>query len=163
MKTKPLLPLLPVFLVLAWLLLNDSLALGQLLLGVLFAALIGWAVSRLRPLPAWPHRLHVAIGLIFRVVMDVIRSNVAVTGLIFHRPLREQPSSGFMQIPLELRDPHGLAILSMIITATPGTVWAGHDREASVLTIHVLDLQDEAAWVRTIKQRYEAALREIFE
>jgi len=32
-----------------------------------------------------------------------------------------------------------------------------------MLTIHVLDLIDENAWIRTIKHRYERLLLEIFE
>ena len=32
-----------------------------------------------------------------------------------------------------------------------------------VLTIHVLDLIDESEWIRTIKNRYERRLLEIFE
>jgi multicomponent K+:H+ antiporter subunit E len=68
-----------------------------------------------------------------------------------------------MKIPLDLRDPYGLAALACIITATPGTVWAGLSPDGGTLTIHVLDLQDEEAWVRIIKQRYERRLMEIFE
>ena len=68
-----------------------------------------------------------------------------------------------MKIPLDLRDPYGLATLACIICATPGTVWAGLSPDGCSLTIHVLDLQDEEAWVRTIKQRYERPLMEIFE
>ena len=37
----------------------------------------------------------------------------------------------------------GLAVLACIITATPGTAWAGYDARSSVLTIHVLDLVDD--------------------
>ncbi len=53
-------------------------------------------------------------------------------------------------------------MLSIIVTGTPGTVWAGLDPATNVLTLHVLDLQDEAAWVRTINHRYERPLMEIF-
>lgn len=161
MKRRPLLPLLPIFLTVMWLLLNDSLSPGHILLGILFALLVTAFVSSLRPLPAWPHRLHVAIGLFFHVLADIIRSNLAV-GRIILGASRRQPQIGFMQIPLDLRDPHGLAILTIIITSTPGTVWAGHDSENNMLTLHVLDLQDEAAWIRTIKLRYERPLMEIF-
>ena len=162
MKSKPLLPVLSLFLLAMWLLLNDSLTLGQLLLGMLFAAFITHAVTRLRPLSARPRRLYNAIRLLFHVVLDVIRSNGAVAWLIL-RPSRRPPRSAFMQIPLELRDPHGLAMLSMIVTATPGTVWSGHDLENNILTLHVLDLQDEGAWLRIIKERYERPLLEIFQ
>jgi multicomponent K+:H+ antiporter subunit E len=51
----------------------------------------------------------------------------------------------------------------MIVTATPGTVWAGLSDDRSVLTLHVLDLRDPDAYRRTIKGRYETPLREIFE
>jgi multicomponent K+:H+ antiporter subunit E len=131
-------------------------------LGIGFAVLITVAVARLRPLPAWPHRLHVAIGLVWHVLIDIVRSNLAV-GRIILGASRRQPMIGFMKIPLDMRDPHGLAMLTVIITGTPGTVWAGHDAESNVLTLHVLDLKDEEAWVRTIKDRYERPLMKIFE
>lgn len=162
MKTPPRIPRLPVALLGAWLLLNDSASAGTVALGVVFALLITAAIARLRPLPAWPRRLHVAIGLIGRVLLDIVRSNFAVGGIILGASKR-QPTIGFMEIPLDMRDPHGLAMLSIIITGTPGTVWARHDPESNVLTLHVLDLKDEAGWTRTIKHRYERPLMEIFE
>lgn len=162
MKRRPLLPVLPAFLAVMWLLLNDSLSAGHVVLGIGFAVLITMAVARLRPLPAWPHRLHVAIGLVWHVLIDIVRSNIGV-GRIILGASRRQPTIGFMKIPLDMRDPHGLAMLAVIITGTPGTVWAGHDAESNVLTLHVLDLKDEEAWVRTIKDRYERPLMEIFE
>lgn len=162
MKRAPRVPLLPVVLALLWLLLNDSLSAGQVLLGIVFAGLVTLAARPLRPLPAWPRRLPVAIGLIWHVFIDIVHSNIGV-GRVILGATRRQPTIGFVKIPLDLRDPHGLAMLSVIITGTPGTVWAGHDPAANVLTLHVLDLQDEAAWVRTIKHRYERPLMEIFE
>ena len=162
MKRTPLVPLMPVVLLLAWLLLNDSLSPGHLALGMGFGVLVTLAVARLRPLAARPRRLQVALGLAGRVLVDVVRSNLAVGSVILGASKR-QPQVGFMKIPLEMRDPHGLAMLAMIVTATPGTVWAGHDADSNVLTLHVLDLIDEAAWMHTIKDRYERPLMEIFE
>ena len=49
-----------------------------------------------------------------------------------------------------------------MITATPGTSWARYDAERNVLTIHILDLIDEQAWIRIFKDRYERRLKEIF-
>jgi multicomponent K+:H+ antiporter subunit E len=164
MKRRPMVPLLPLFLLWLWLLLTGDWSLGNIFLGFVFAALITLAVASLRPLPAWPHRLHAAIGLILRVVADIVRSNLAVGGIILGATsTTRSPNIGFMKIPLDLRDPHGLAMLAIIITSTPGTVWAGHDARSNELTLHVLDLKDEADWVRIIKQRYERPLMEIFE
>lgn len=154
--------ILPLVLFVMWLSLNGSASPGQIALGALFAGLITLATPALRPVRAWPRRPGVALRLLFLVLVDIIRSNIAV-GAVILGASRRQPHIAFMKIPLEMRDPHGLAVLSMIVTACPGTVWAGYDRDKNVLTLHVLDLIDEATWVRTIKQRYETRLMEIFE
>lgn len=162
MKRPPLLPLLPLVLLGVWLLLNDSATPGTVALGAVLALSVSAASTRLRPLPAWPHRLYLAAGLIWNVFVDIVRSNLAV-GRIVLSAAKRPPRAGFMQIALDLTDPHGLAMLSLIITGTPGTVWAGHDARNNLLTLHVLDLVDEAAWVRTIKHRYERPLMGIFQ
>ena len=81
--------------------------------------------------------------------------------IVLHPAIRGR-TSGFLSLPLELRHPGGLAILACIITATPGTSWARYDAASNVLTIHVLDLVDEQAWIRQFKGRYERRLMEIF-
>jgi multicomponent K+:H+ antiporter subunit E len=68
-----------------------------------------------------------------------------------------------VEIPLDMRAPYGLASLACIITSTPGTLWVNFDAQRGVLTIHVLDLVDDEEWIRTIKDRYERHLLEIFE
>ena len=62
-----------------------------------------------------------------------------------------------------MRNPYGLAWLACIITSTPGTLWVNFDAQKGSLMIHVLDLVDEGEWIRTIKDRYERHLLEIFE
>lgn len=146
-----------------WLLLNQTLAPAHIVLGLVIAAGLAWSTSALRPLHARIRRLDIAAFLLLIVLKDIVHSNFSVArvvlGLIRHRKVR----SGFVRIPLELRDPHGLAALAAIITSTPGTVWVGLSPDDSTLTLHVLDLTNEDQWIRTIKQRYEAPLRRIFE
>jgi multicomponent K+:H+ antiporter subunit E len=156
-------PTLVLSLTAAWLLLNQTLAPAQIALGVVLAIAMAWAGSTLRPLRAHVHRWDVAAALILVVLRDIVRSNLSVARIILGLVRDRKVSSGFLQIPLELRDPHGLAALAAIITSTPGTVWAGLSPDGGTLTLHVLDLRDEAEWIRTIKQRYEAPLRRIFE
>lgn len=146
-----------------WLLLNNSLSAGHSVLGALLAVLLGWASMSMRPLQPRLHRLHLAVKLIFVVLFDILRSNIAVGRIILGIVPREQVQSGFLDIPLELHDPHGLAVLATIVTSTPGTIWATHDEQTSTLTLHVLDLKDEEGWIRTIKDRYEQPLIGIFQ
>jgi multicomponent K+:H+ antiporter subunit E len=95
------------------------------------------------------------------VLADIIRSNISVAGIILGFKDWEQ-TSGFVEIPLDLRNPYGLAILACIITSTPGTLWVDFNESSGTLTIHVLDLIDKTEWIRTVKSRYERLLLEIF-
>ena len=95
------------------------------------------------------------------VIMDIIRSNIVVARMILTPGTRAR-TSGFLTIPLDLRDPYGLAVLACIITSTPGTIWVNFNSAKGTLMIHVLDLVDEGVWVDTIKNRYERPLLEIF-
>jgi multicomponent K+:H+ antiporter subunit E len=154
-------PLMAAGLLVLWLLLNQALSLGQLLLGGVAALAGGWAWTALRPPEARVRRLGTIIRLSSLVLADIVRSNIAVGRIVLGLGGRER-TSGFVRIPLDLRDPYGLAVLACIITSTPGTLWVSFDSANGTLTIHVLDLVDENEWVRTIKGRYERLLLEIF-
>jgi multicomponent K+:H+ antiporter subunit E len=146
-----------------WLLLNQSLAPAQIVLGVVLAVVLAWTTASLRPVKAHVRRLDTAVLLILVVIKDIVQNNLSVARIVLgSRPLRDV-RSGFLRIPLDLRDPHGLAALAAIVTATPGTVWAGLSTEGHTLTLHVLDLDDEAGLTRLIKDRYEKPLMRIFE
>lgn len=148
-------------LLILWLLLNQTLSLGQILLGSAVALSGGWALAALQPPSSRPERLAAIVRLVAVVSFDILRSNIAVARIILG-PQQRRRVSGFVTIPLELRDPYGLATLACIITSTPGTVWVEFDDASGILTIHVLDLVDGSDWTRTIKGRYERRLLEIF-
>ena len=146
-----------------WLLLNQTLSPAYALLGLAAAVGITWAFSPLRPLHATISEPLLIPGLLFSVLMDVIRSNIAVARIVLGLTRGPKIRSGFLDIPLGMRDPHGLAVLAMIVTATPGTVWVDLAPDSSRLTLHILDLKDEESWIRWIKDRYEKPLMRIFE
>jgi multicomponent K+:H+ antiporter subunit E len=156
-------PVLTLLLVAMWALLNSSASFGNLLLGLIIAILLMLAAAQLRPVHPRLRRLWLVIPLIFMVLVDIVRSNIGVGRIILGLVRDRSVHSGFIDIPLELRDPHGLAILAAIITSTPGTAWAGVSEDGGTLTLHVLDLQDDEHWIRTIKGRYEQPLMRIFE
>jgi multicomponent K+:H+ antiporter subunit E len=160
---KAISPALVVTLAAVWLVLNQTLELAQVLLGIGLGVLLAWASSRLRPVRAKLRRFDLAAALVVTVVVEIVKSNFAVGRIVLGLVRNRQVRSGFLDVPLDLRDPHGLAALATIITATPGTVWAGQSEDGTHLTLHVLDLDDEQRWIAYIKQRFEAPLRKIFE
>jgi len=155
-------PLLTLVLVAIWLLLNNTIALRDILLGSLIAVLLMLAAAQMRPVQPKLRELWLAVPLTFVVLWDILRSNFNVARIVLGLVTDRRVVSGFIDIPLDLRDPHGLAILAAIITSTPGTAWGGLSEDGSVLKLHVLDLRDEQEWIRMIKQRYERPLMRIF-
>jgi multicomponent K+:H+ antiporter subunit E len=156
-------PVLIGTLLVMWLLLNQTLAIGQILLGFALALGVAYASSVLRPVQPKIKRGYLALLLLAHAVRDIVRSNVGVARIVLGLVRDREVRSGFVKIPLELRDPHGLAVLAGIFTSTPGTVWVDHDLETNVVTLHVLDLRDEAEWIAWVRDPYERLLREIFE
>jgi len=154
-------PLASAGLLVLWLLLNQTLSPGHLLLGGVIALAGGWALAALELPKAHLRRLSAIVRLAAFVCADIVRSNIAVARIILGFE-RKRWTSDFLEIPLDLRDPYGLAALACIITSTPGTLWVDFDEADGTLTIHVLDLVDKSEWIRTIKGRYERLLLEIF-
>lgn len=155
-------PILSLGLFVASILLSASVAPPSLALAVLLALLapiimLALGVDRVR-VKAPMTIMRLAID----VVGDIVRSNWAVSHIILGRR-RHERTSGFIHIPLDLRDQYGLAVLAIIITSTPGTLWVEYEAATGRLLLHVLDLVDEETWVRLIKNRYERRLMEIFE
>lgn len=154
-------PALAVGLFAMWLLLTQSFSPAQLVLGGGVAMLGTWAMAALRPKPSTIRSWSTAARLGGIVALDILRSNLAVARIILSK--REDRTSTFVALRLELRNEHALAILALIITATPGTAWVQFERASGMLVIHILDLVDEDAWVRLLKTRYESLLMAIFE
>ena len=155
-------PILSLSLLVLWLLLQQSLAIGQILLGAVIAVLAARAFAALEPQQPRARKLGSIFKLAALVIVDVMRSNLAVASIVL-RDRHRQQTAGFVMMPLTLRDRSGLAILACIITATPGSAWLEYDAVRGTVLIHVLDLVDEATWVDTIKNRYERLLLEIFQ
>ena len=156
-------PAIVLCLTVLWLILQQTIALDQLVLGAVLGALLAGATSRLRPLQADARRIDLACALMLIVIWEIVKSNIAVARIVLGLVRARDVRSGFVEIPLELRDPHGLAALAVIVTATPGTVWAGLSEDGRFLTLHILDIEDEQRWIRYIKDRFERPLIRIFE
>jgi multicomponent K+:H+ antiporter subunit E len=145
-----------------WLLLTRSFSVGQVLLGISVAVVMPLLMAPLRPRPGPLRRWGVLVRLILRVGRDVLCSAAQVSAGIV-RAKADPPRGTFVVVPLELRDVHALAALTMITAVVPGTVWSELAPDRSALLIHVFDLDDEAAFIQHYKSDYEQPLKEIFE
>lgn len=152
-------PVLSVLLALAWLMLQQSLDLGN----VLTACVLGWGLPRLLggflgP-AAQPRSVARALRLGLTVLWDIIVSNITVARLVLNP--RSVPHPAWVKVPLTLTQPTAQALLASIITMTPGTVSAIVDEEGGCIWVHALDCDDPAAVATDIDRRYQQPLMEI--
>lgn len=146
-----------------WLLLNQSLDVAHLLMGAFLGLAVPLLTRNLQPL-AYPRLAKPFIfgRLLATTLVEIVRSGFNVSRIILFSKA-DGLNSQFIRIPLDLRSPHGLAVLSCLINCTPGTVWVEILPDHHELALHVFDLRDRQWWVDTIKTRYEKPLVDIFD
>lgn len=165
-------PILSLLLFLAWLLLNNSVSAGHIVLAVILAIVIPLATSPFRTKQPLIIKPGLAVRHLMLVLYDIITANFQVAILILGPTKNLTP--GFVKVPLDLTHSMPITILASTVSLTPGTVSAevypweenfteGKGLEQRFLLIHVLNLKDEQVLIDTIKQRYEAPLKEIFQ
>ena len=154
-------PLLSAILVVIWLLLVNQLSVGHLLLGILLGLAVPLYTARF-----WPDQVHVRRPLLLLrfvavVMYDILVANVAVARLILGRQEHLEPM--FLELPLRLHSDVAISLLANTISLTPGTVSAYLSADRRCLIIHSLHTTDPEVVLETIRQRYEAPLKEILE
>jgi multicomponent K+:H+ antiporter subunit E len=155
-------PLLSLALWLSWLALNNAIAPAHLVLGALLAWVLPLTGMHLAD-GTWPHlhRPGVALKLALRVLGDIVVSNFEVSRRVLGPEAAIRP--GFIRVPLDLTDDWAITALAGIITMTPGTLTADIAEDRSYLLIHAFHVDDADAIIASIKTRYEAPLKEIYE
>lgn len=166
MSIKPRFRLFPMpvhslLLFVVWLLLNNTLAPGHLVLATFFAIAIPLLTSGMQdPQPRF-HKPWVTLRYVLMVLGDIIVANFEVAILVVGPAKKLNP--GFIAIPLSIEHELPITLLSSTVSLTPGTVSAEVSEDKKWLYVHVLNLTDKEALIALIKQRYECPLMEIFE
>jgi multicomponent K+:H+ antiporter subunit E len=154
-------PLMTLVLAVIWLLMVNSLALGQILLGLILA----WGIVQLTQhflleVPRVRKPLLLCTFML-KVFYDIVIANLQVAKLVLGSPQKLNPA--FVDVPMDIENDFVLAVLSSIVSLTPGTVSAGLSADHKILLLHGLDVPDAQALIAEVKGRYEAPLLEIFE
>lgn len=155
-------PILAGTLTIVWLLLQNRLTPGGVILGVVVGTVIPILTA-----PYWPGRPRLRLGraalaYLGVVLWDIAIANFQVAWLILFRP-NARLRSAWLVVPLEVRSPEAITALAATISLTPGTVSSDLSACGRALLVHALDVDDEAAAVARIKDRYERRLRSFLE
>lgn len=143
-----------------WLLLNNSLHPGHVVLGAGIGWLLPLVTARFWPKTVRMRRPWRALAFAALVVHDIIVANLRVARAVVGPISRLRP--GFAHVPVELTSDVGITVLAQTITLTPGTISADLTPDRRTLIVHYLDDADPAAVAAGIKERYERPLLEIF-
>lgn len=144
-----------------WLLAQNALTAGNLLLGAILALAIPHFTAKFWP--DYPDRVRYRplLRLLGRVLLDIVIANVRVAVLVLGPQQRLKPH--FIVIPLAVERSHSITLLASVISLTPGTVSANLSGDRRSLLVHGLAIDDPARAVAQIKERYESQVKEAFE
>lgn len=154
-------PTLSVFMLVLWLLLVNSINVGQLLLGSLLAWLIPWLTQSF-----WPESLRLRKPLVLLRFMVVVLWDIFIANLMLAVRIlgsTEKLRPAFMKVPLDIKHEFTITMFASTISLTPGTVSADLNMQEGYLLVHSLHVTDIEAAIAEMKQRYEAPLKEVFE
>ena len=143
-----------------WLLMNDEISVGQVVMALVLALVIPPFAARLDREFARIGRLRSVPRMLGVLLWDIVQANVTVALQVLGPERKIRPD--FIWVPLDIDNIHGIAALTSIITLTPGTVSSALSDDRRHLLVHVLNLDDADDVIRQIKTRYEAPLMEIF-
>ncbi len=153
-------PLHSLLLFAVWLLLNNTIAPGHMVLAAFLAITIPLLTSGMQDPQPNMHKPLVALRYIVMVIGDIIVANFEVAVLVLGPNKRLNPA--FIAIPMDIEHELPITILSSTVSLTPGTVSAEISEDKKWLYVHVLNLTNEEELIALIKHRYERPLREIF-
>lgn len=152
-------PVLSLLLAASWLLLIGRADGPDLFWAALIALLVPRLLRGFLP-PRGRVRPRPALRLLLRVLGDIVVANLVVARLVLGPVSRLRPA--WVRVPLATSHHRVVALLAMIITSTPGTVSCVVDEARGEILVHALDCDDAQAMAAEIKQRYEAALMDVF-
>ena len=157
-------PFLSLLLMVCWLWLNNTLAVGHVLLGAVLGIGIPYVTRRFWPEPLVIRRPLRVVEYAAVVLYDIVVANLQVAAIILGPLSRLRPA--FVRVPLDLRTDFAVTVLASTVTLTPGTVSVEVEDDGTgrrLLVVHALRCLDPDDMVRTIKERYERRLKEILE
>ncbi|MBD3222336.1 Na+/H+ antiporter subunit E [bacterium] len=153
--------LVHVLLTLAWLLLTGSFGTENIVLGVVLSYLmLALAVGRGEQ-RGYVQRLPAAVRLFGYFLVELIKANAQVAWEMIDP--RHTMSPGVVEVPLDLKTPFAITLLSNLITLTPGTLTMEVSDDHTRLYVHGMYVTDPDRFRAEIKQGFERRVKEVFE
>ncbi len=150
--------LLNVLMAVAWAALTGDFALVNLAFGFVISYFILWFGQRAVGPSRYFAKIPQVIGFVGFYIWELIISSLRVAYIVLW-PAALQP--GIIAVPLDVRTDAEVALLTNVVTLTPGTLSLDVASDRSVLYIHAIDVAEPEVFCREIKQNFERRVREL--
>lgn len=150
-----------IFLFVIWILLTGSYSAGNVLLAVVLSIGIPAVVGGFQREGLRVRKHRKAFQYFLIMLSDIVVSNFVVAKQVLGKKSKLKP--GFIAIPIDMKEALPITLLASTISLTPGTVSTELSADRKTLYVHALHIDDEQELIKSIKTRYEARLKEIFE
>jgi multicomponent K+:H+ antiporter subunit E len=153
-------PILSFTLLISWLLLNNTIAAGHIVLGTILSIFIPLLTASFWQEKVCVKNPLVLVKFVGLVLYDIIMANITVAKQVLSPNNTLKPN--FFKLPIKLEHPLAISVLSSTISLTPGTVSCDLSKDKSYLLIHGLSVENVEQEIETIQQRYKKPLLEVF-
>ncbi len=154
-------PRLSLFLLGFWLLIQNNMTPGLIVVGSILAIAIPLFTSRGSDFHVRVARPWKAVEYFFVVLLDIVKSNFSIAAIILSPRRSIYPA--WVEYPLSIEGELPITILASTISLTPGTISTEFSHDGRTLLIHSLNVKDAEAMIATIQHRYENRLKVIFQ
>lgn len=138
---------------------NADFTVGSFVTGYIIGLVAVYMLRNFLPGRFYLKRLYWMVRLFFIFIIELVKANVDVVRIVMAPKIDIQP--GFYAYPNDLEEEWEVALLSTLITLTPGTVVVAISEDYSIIYIHGLDMDDADAEIANIKTSFENVIKEV--
>lgn len=154
---------LVVTLAVTWAAVTGTFTLPNLLLGAVVGGIAALFIRYKLDSPYILRRMVrvIRLGLLFITELMISAWKVAV--LVCQPDLKSKLKPAFLAYPLTVQSDVEITLLANLITLTPGTLSVDVSSDRRFLLIHALEMTDRDAMIQSIRDGFEARIREVYE
>ncbi len=142
-----------------WVLIVSDLSLGSLFFGYLVGIFPIFIIRRFLPGRFYLVRVYYILKLILVFAIELIKANYELTRIVVSPKIDIHP--GFFAYPCELEEEWEIALISALISLTPGTLIVAISDDYSTIYIHGINALDVDQEIATIKNSFEKLIVEV--
>lgn len=138
---------------------NSDFTVGSFVTGFIIGLIAVYMLRNFLPGRFYLKRLYWMVRLVFIFIIELVKANVDVVRIVMAPKIDIHP--GFYAYPNDLEEEWEVALLSTLITLTPGTVVVAISEDYSIIYIHGLDMDNADEEIANIKTSFENVIKEV--